>query len=109
MPPIEQPRSGSGRFFRFLGEATARERRFLSNEILQVRGLMDLLMKPRNGERWTPEEKRELKAHLRRLTSVSPYLVVVLVLPGGMLILPVLAWWLDRRRSGNRPGPPVPR
>lgn len=93
---------------RSLRELTARERQFLRNEIVQVRGLMPLLMKPRNGQRWTLEEKRELASHLRRLSSISPYLVV-LAMPGGVLMLPALAWWLDRRRSRNRAGPAVPR
>jgi hypothetical protein len=65
-------------------------------------------MKPRNNQRWTDEERRELAAHLRRLSTISPYLVV-LALPGGLLMLPALAWWLDRRRTRNRTGPASPR
>jgi len=84
--------------YRTLSDLTERERRHLTTEILQARGLMPLLMKPRNKERWSPEDKRELALHLRRLSYISPYLVA-LVMPGGMLALPVLAWWLDRRRN----------
>lgn len=93
-----------GVFFRSVHEMSAREQRHLRGEIVKVRGLMPLLMKPRNAQRWTPEEKRELAAHLRTLSTISPYLVV-LALPGGMLMLPALAWWLDRRRNRNRAGP----
>jgi hypothetical protein len=49
-----------------------------------------------------------LKAHLRRLSSISRYLVV-LAMPGGVLLLPALAWWLDRRRSPIRAGPSARR
>ena len=84
--------------FRAIGALTAREKEHLVREILQVRGLMPLLMKPRNGQRWTPEDKTELVAHLRRLSKLSPYLVIG-VMPGGFLLLPALAWWLDRRRN----------
>ena len=59
---------------------------------------MPLLMKPRNDQAWTPEDKQELKIHLRRLSSISPYLMV-LALPGSFLMLPALAEWLDRRRD----------
>lgn len=98
----------SGVLFRSVRELTTRERQFLTSEIVQVRGLMPLLMKPRNGQRWTQEDKRELSGHLRRLSSISRYLVV-LVMPGGVLFLPALAWWLDRRRSGVRAGPSARR
>jgi hypothetical protein len=80
-----------------LWEVQAREKRRIQQEVLQVRGLMPLLMKPRNGYRWTREEKRELVRMLRGLYSVSPYLLA-LALPGSILFLPLLAWWLDRRR-----------
>jgi hypothetical protein len=99
--------SRPGAFFRSVHELSAREQRHLRAEIVKVRGLMPLLMKPRNAQHWTHEEKRELTAHLRTLSTISPYLVV-LALPGGLLMLPALAWWLDRRRNRNRSGPPVP-
>ena len=73
-----------------------RERKYLVSELSQVRGLMPLLMKPRNKMQWTREDKQELKQHLRRLTRMSPYIAVI-VLPGGFAMLPALAWWLDRR------------
>ena len=79
-----------------------REKKALLSEILQVRGLMPLLMKPRNKQRWNAEDKAELGIHLRRLSRISPYLVVLLA-PGGVFMLPALAWWLDRRRNRVRP------
>jgi hypothetical protein len=78
-----------------------RERQHMLSQFAQVSGLMPLLMKPRNKQRWTEEDKRELVAHLKRLSHLSPYIAVV-ILPGGFAMLPVLAWWLDRRRRGNR-------
>ena len=90
--------------FRTVRALTEREKRYLLAEILQVRGLMPLLMKQRNRGRWTLEDRTELRVHLRRLSNLSPYLVV-LALPGSVLILPALAWWLDRRRDRAR----VPR
>ncbi len=74
-----------------------REIRRVITELLAMRGLMPLLMKPRNGSNWTAEEKQELLAHLRRISHLSPYLLL-LVLPGSALLLPLYAWWLDRRR-----------
>jgi hypothetical protein len=86
--------------FRTLGAVTAREKRYLLSEILQVRGLMPLLMKPRNGARWNLEDREALATHVKRLSQLSPYLVVV-VMPGGFFMLPALSWWLDRRRRRN--------
>ncbi|MBI4293484.1 MAG: hypothetical protein HY661_18575 [Betaproteobacteria bacterium] len=78
-----------------------RERRYMVAEVVKVGGLMPLLMKQRNKQKWSAQDKRELMLHLRHLRHVSPY-IAVLVLPGGFAALPVLAWWLDRRR-GRRP------
>lgn len=80
--------------------AQNRERRELLGEMVKVRGLMPLLMKSRNGERWTDEERAALLDQLRALAHMSPYLVVV-VLPGSFALLPLLAWWLDRRRQNR--------
>lgn len=111
MPAVDRPASRlralmlrPAAVLRMLSELTERERRHLTSEILLARGLMPLLMKPRNKQHWTAEERRELALHLRRLSYISPYLVV-LVMPGGMLILPALAWWLDRRRNRRPTGP----
>ena len=84
-------------------ELAERERKFLLAEMSQVRGLMPILMRRRNRQRWTPEELAEIRAHLRRISKLSPYLVII-VMPGGFAALPVLAWWLDRRRNRNRGG-----
>ena len=97
LSPNGSPRQGMAAMLGPLWEVQAREKRRIQQEVLQVRGLMPLLMKPRNGHRWTREEKRELVRMLRGLYSVSPYLLA-LALPGSILFLPLLAWWLDRRR-----------
>ncbi len=95
---IAKFRSASVFAYRSICDLTEREKKHLVHEILQVRELMPLLMKPRNKQLWTPEDKEELRIHLRRLSSISPYLIV-LALPGSFLMLPALAWWLDRRRN----------
>ena len=81
-------------------EMMDRERKYVLGEVVQITGLMPLLMKPRNHQSWTPEEKRQIVNHLRRLSMVSPYLAVM-VMPGSFVVLPALAWWLDRRRQNN--------
>ena len=81
-------------------ELADRERRFLVAQMVQTRGLMPVLMKRRNKQQWTSEDRAEIRAHLRRLSKLSPYLVI-LVMPGGFAMLPALAWWLDRRRQAR--------
>lgn len=78
--------------------AQKRERDQLLREMTQIRGFMPLLMKSRNGERWTSGDRRDLQQQLRAVAHLSPYLVVML-LPGSFAVLPFLAWWLDRRRQ----------
>ncbi len=86
-------------------ELAERERKFLRAEMSQVSGLMPILMRRRNKQHWTSAELAEIRAHLRRIAKLSPYLVVI-VMPGGFAVLPVLAWCLDRRRlrRGMAPG-----
>ncbi|CAG0931005.1 MAG: hypothetical protein EFKGCFLK_00278 [Rhodocyclaceae bacterium] len=79
-------------------EAQRREREHLLREVLKARGLMPLLMRQRNGGRWTSDERKELRERLNALSQISPYLVAMAV-PGSLLMLPMLAWWLDRRRG----------
>lgn len=80
------------------------KRRF--GETAQVRGLLPLLMKTRGWRRWTVEERAAMRSHLRKLSNVSPYLIV-LALPGSFLILPALVWWRERRRSHHRRAAPA--
>lgn len=82
-------------------DLSAREQLRLREEISKIRGLMPLLMKPRNHQKWTVEERAQIAQHLKRISALSPYLVV-LIMPGGFLALPVLVWWLDRRRGRGR-------
>lgn len=66
-------------------------------EMTRIEGLMPLLMKQRNGTPWTSDDRKKLKQQLRSLARLSPY-ILALLLPGGLLALPLIAWWLDRRR-----------
>lgn len=105
-------------FAKHLIEAQERERQLITAELVKVKGMMPLLMKRRNGSHWSAAERHELIGQLHALAHLSPYLVV-LALPGSFVALPMLAWWLDRRRNlrngvqanTNRPNPreaPVP-
>ena len=79
-------------------ELAERERKFVLSELVQVKGLMPVLMKRRNKQQWSPEDLAEIRAQIGRISKLSPYLVI-LVMPGGFAMLPILAWWLDRRRN----------
>ena len=68
-------------------------------EVLSIRGLIQLLMKIRNtDEKWTREEKKEIKSHLRTIAKIIPA-AAIFCLPGGSLLLPILAEALDRRKA----------
>ena len=68
-------------------------------EVLAIRGLMQLFMKTRNtDETWTREEKTEIKTHLKNIAKIIPA-VAIFSLPGGSLLLPILAEALDRRKT----------
>jgi uncharacterized membrane protein len=67
----------------------------------QVEDLVRVLMKRRNGQPWTPEDRRFLREELRTLARWAPALFLFL-LPGSFILLPAYAWLLDRRR-GLRP------
>ena len=68
-------------------------------EVLSIRGLMQILMKTRNtDEKWTKEEKKEIKMHLKNIAKIIPA-VAVFALPGGSFLLPILAEVLDRRKN----------
>ena len=85
------------RWGRWLFALQNRERTQLLEEVTQMRNLMPLLMKQRNGYQWTSDDRLHIREQLRRVAKISPY-VVLFVAPGGLLLLPLMAWWLDRRR-----------
>jgi hypothetical protein len=68
---------------------------------------MRLLMKHRNtGKKWTGDELREIRNHLKEISKIVP-VVVVFLLPGGTILLPFLAEVLDRRKEPR--GAPLSR
>jgi hypothetical protein len=77
---------------------TNREKSRIREELGRLKGAVPLLMKQRNGGKWTPEELRELRSMIKSASNVSPYLLIWAV-PGSMVILPFLAWHLDTRRK----------
>jgi len=86
-------------FCSFLAGNSREQRRF-RDELATMKGAWPLLMKQRRGGKWTHEDKQQLKAMVRSASSVSPYLFIWAV-PGSMLLLPFLAWYLDTRRKNR--------
>lgn len=97
VPPTVGPIGTIGRLLKAIRGLHQREKTRIRHEIAQVPGLMVLLMKPRNGSRWTRAEREELRGQLRRLSRLSLYLATA-ALPFTTLTLPLVAWWLDRRQ-----------
>lgn len=84
-------------FCSFMASNTREKRRF-RDELVHMKGAWPLLMKQRNGGTWTLDDKVKLKAMVKSASSVSPYLFIWAV-PGSMLLLPFLAWFLDKKRK----------
>lgn len=83
----------------YIHKVVRSNREFILEEIVAVKGLMHLLMKQRNtDEKWTKQEKAEIKRHLKNIARIIPALTLFL-LPGGSILLPVLAESLDRRKA----------
>ena len=78
--------------------SSGRERAKILRELSLIRRFVPLLMRHRNGDTWTIEERMALTKDLRAISHLSPYLLPI-ALPGGVLFLPILAWWLDRGRD----------
>lgn len=75
-----------------------REKHRFREELAHIKGAWPLLMKQRKGGTWTADDKVQLKAAVRSASSVSPYLFIWAI-PGSMVLLPFLAWFLDRQRK----------
>jgi hypothetical protein len=72
-------------------------REAILEEIQSVRDLMALLMKG-TKKKWSKDELQEIKAQFAQLSKKVPVLMVFL-LPGGLVLLPILVEVLERRRK----------
>jgi hypothetical protein len=78
--------------------SNSREKNRLRHELGKFKGAIPLLMKPRNGQKWTAQDRHDLQHILRAASAVYPYLIIW-ALPGSIILLPFLAWHLDARRK----------
>ena len=78
--------------------SNSREKNRMRHELGKFKGAIPLLMKPRNGSKWTAQDRHELQQMLRAASAVYPYLIIW-ALPGSIILLPFLAWHLDARRK----------
>ncbi len=100
---------------RYLKRLIVSNKEAILMEVLSIKGLIRLLMKVRNtDQKWTRQEKKEIRGHLINITRIVPA-AAIFCLPGGSLLLPILAEALDRRRTRRLPpstesasSPPVP-
>ena len=76
----------------------SREKSRLKREMATLRGSVVWLVQQRRQGNWDAAERAHLREMMRSASSVSPYLLVWVV-PGSMLILPFMAWFLDRQRK----------
>jgi hypothetical protein len=84
------------------------------SELSGVPDLARVLFKPRNGEPWTRDDRAFLRRELAALARRWAPGFFLFLLPGGLLLAPAYAWYLDRRRravirvGGHRLGDPTP-
>ncbi|MFN4119381.1 hypothetical protein [Acidovorax sp.] len=84
----------------------SREKSRLKREMATMKGSVVWLVQQRRQGTWDAAERAHLRDVMRSASSVSPYLFIW-VIPGSMLLLPFLAWFLDKqrkrreRRAGN--------
>ena len=95
----------------FLKRLILKNKTLIFHEAQQMQDFLFLLFKERNtGSKWTREEKDQLKKYLKRLSAYVP-VIILFILPGGSLMLPILAEILDRRqerRISKISTPPAP-
>ncbi len=83
----------------------SREKNRFKRELATIRGSVVWLVRQRRQGQWTAHERAHLREMMRTASSVSPYLVIWVV-PGSLLLLPFLAWFIDHRRKGDSTQPP---
>ena len=80
----------------------SREKNRFKRDMATIRGSVVWLARQRRQGQWTAHEREHLRQVMRTASSVSPYLVIWVV-PGSMLLLPFLAWFIDHRRKRHYP------
>lgn len=86
------------RWFGSFLASNSREKNRMRQELGKIKGAIPLLMKPRNGIKWSAQDREELRHMLKAASAVYPYLIIW-ALPGSIILLPFLAWHLDARRK----------
>ena len=76
----------------------SREKSRLRREMATMKGSVVWLVQQRRQGHWTADERAHLRDVMRSASSVSPYLFIW-VIPGSMLLLPLMAWFLDWQRK----------
>lgn len=83
-------------FCSFLAGNTREKTRFRT-ELATMKGSVVWLVRQRRLGAWSATEREHLRQVMRSASAVSPYLLIWVV-PGSLLLLPFLAWFIDRRR-----------
>lgn len=76
----------------------SREKSRLKREMATMKGSVVWLVQQRRQGNWDATERAHLRDVMRSASSVSPYLFIW-VIPGSMLLLPFMAWFLDKQRK----------
>jgi hypothetical protein len=76
-------------------------REHMHGRLAGTASLVAVLMKRPNGQPWTREERAFLQGELRAMARYLPALLLLL-LPGSVVLLPLYALLLDRRRGGRK-------
>jgi hypothetical protein len=84
----------------------SREKTRLRSEMAVMKGSVVWLVRQRRQGQWSAQEREHLRQVMRSASSVSPYLIIW-VIPGSMLLLPFMAWFIDSRRKGRSPSDPL--
>jgi hypothetical protein len=82
----------------------SREKSRLKREMATLKGSVVWLVQQRRQGQWDAAERAHLRDVMRSASSVSPYLFIW-VIPGSMLILPFMAWFLDLQRKRRERSP----
>lgn len=91
----------AGRDIHHSALASWRER--MHGRLAGTASLVAVLMKRRNGRPWTRDERAFLRSEFRAMARYLPALLLF-ILPGSMVLLPLYAWLLDRRRGDRAQG-----